>query len=172
MREVNAAFVPQHPKDGIQSLFRDDRSRMEVASSVLGQTEYRQDLVRHRFRDQGQVGHAGVQSALGHAVELGRQRVLHDDQPARFVYGPDTPRAVAARARQHDGHGPLTHVLSQRAEEDVDGQGQGLRGVLVGQQQPPPRDDHLFFGGQQVDRVGFHVHAIGHAMDRNLSMPG
>ncbi len=117
------------------------------------------------FDGQDEIGDAGLQGALGHAVELGRFGALDQDQPSRVVDGADPAGTVAPSAREDDADRPLAHVLGQGAEEMVDGQRQALRRVLVGQQQFAAGDDHLLLGRDKIDGVRFHGHTVFDAAD-------
>ena len=78
---------------------------------------------------------------------LRRGRVLDQDQAAAGLDLADAQRPVGTAAGEHHGHGLLLPVLGQRAEEGVDGGGQGRRArfqphaPLVEQQVLARRDD-------------------------------
>ena len=120
---------------------------------------------RHFAHGKDKIGNAGFHGTLGHAVELGGFRTLHEDQPTRVVDGANSSRTVASRARQHDSDRPLSYVLGQGAEEMVDGERQGLARVLVGQEQFAAGDDHLLLGRNEIDGVRLHGHTVLDAAD-------
>ncbi len=79
-----------------------------------------------------------------------------------------TQVAFQRRARQNNRHGPLAHILRQRAEERIDGQRKSFGGVFVGQQQLSPGNDHFFLRRDQIDRIRLDGHPIFHTVDGDL----
>ena len=55
----------------------------------------------HFARRQDGIDDAGIDRAPRHAVEIGRGLVLHDDESAGLVDGPNSPRAIAAGAGEN-----------------------------------------------------------------------
>ena len=100
----------------------------------------------HAFDRQHVVGHTRGQCAAGHAVKLGRGRVLHQHQAAVGRNGFKAQGAVAAGAREHDTNGPGPPVCAQRIEKMVNRQVQVLLFVAWGQAQVPVDHGHLFVG--------------------------
>ena len=112
------------------------------------------------------VDDARIDRAAGHAVELGRVGILHDDRAAGFVDRPDAARSVAARAGQKNPTAiARPGILGQRTEEHVDGQAQRPGGIFVGQQQLAARDDHLLLRRNQIDGVRLHLIPVADPMD-------
>jgi hypothetical protein len=90
---------------------------LEISHDLAGQCLHRGDHVRQ----------PGVHGACGHAGELGRGRVLHEDHARLPLDGLEAQRAVAAHARKNDADTALLGVLGQGAKEEINRQVQPAR---------------------------------------------
>ena len=124
-------------------------------------------------RRQHVIGEPGGDHAAGHAVELGRFRVLHQHDPARFVDRPHAARPVAAGPRQDHADRQIAQTAGQRVQKDVDGKinRMPLRQVLIGQEELAVRDGHVLFGRNQIDRVRLQRHAVLDPVQRHVGVP-
>ena len=111
------------------------------------------------------VDHPGVDGAARHAVETGHAGLLTEDQAAGPVDVDDPARTVTAGPRQDHGDGARAHVLGQRPEEVVDGQGQATGRILVGEQQSAARQDHVLARRDQIDPVRLDRHTVRDLLD-------
>ena len=145
--KVDAAHLFQHRVDVGEALligeegvvFRlDDGVVLGIVQKFVGDVLGREHV----------IDHAGGDGALGHAVKLGRGRLLHDGEPAFFLGGLDAARAVRAGAGEDHGDGVLLFLLGQGIQEYVDGMVERSLHV-VAQKQPAGMIGDVFFGGMR-----------------------
>ena len=112
----------------------------------------------------GRIAHrvdkAGGDGRVGHAVELRALWALRQRQTAGGVDLHHAAHAVAARAREHDGHHMLVVKAGGRGDEHVDGQVDHARGLcsqaegpLVAQVDIEPRRDEIDLAGLDARAV-------------------
>ena len=126
---------------------------------------------RHFRRRHGVIDKAGGDGAARHAVELGRLRVLGDDQTVLALDGAHTERAVSAGAGKDDADGAFALVLREGAEEEIDGQTLSARGRGLEELQCSIEQRHVVAGRDDVGAIRLHDHAVGHFMHRHASAP-
>ena len=102
----------------------------------------------------------GVDGAAGHAVVLGRGRVLHHGHPEVLLDGLQAQRAVAAHAGKNNADGLLPLVGRQLPEEEVDRHPQSPRGGRFEHLKFAVQDGQVRIGRNHVDVVGPHLHPI------------
>ena len=88
-----------------QSGAGDEGHVVEKGDDLAGQGLHRGDDVRQ----------PGLHGTAGHAIELGRGRVLHKDHARLLLDGLETQRAVRAHARKNDADAVILRVSSQGA---------------------------------------------------------
>ncbi len=118
------------------------------------------DLAGQGFRRGDQVGQTGIDGAAGHAVELGRGRLLHQHHAGFFLDGPQADGAVRAHAGEDDADAQLLPVLGQGAQEEIDGEAQAAGRRRFEQVQHPVQDRHVLVGGDHVDAVRLDLHPV------------
>ena len=148
--EVVVRAVPQQDDDpfvvaGLRRRRLDGRWRHapDDAENPVGQLVGRAD----------DLGEARGERALRHALELGRGRVLDDDEPALLLDRAEAQGAVRAHAREDDADGQLLQVRGKRAEEVVDGQAQAPRRVRLQEVEGPVEEGEVVIRRDHVDRV-------------------
>ena len=130
------------------------RSRPRAQVGVM--SDRRELLGECLGRERG-VRHAGVDRALGHAVELRRLRSLYQADTAVLLDGLQAERAVRAHAREDDPDRVAAELLRERTEEEVDRQPR----VRLHEVQRLAQQCDVRPGGRQVDLVGLDDDTVG-----------
>ena len=158
--EVVAGLGPQQDEDFLQGALvlllqgqfglGDDEGVPEIVDDLSGQILRRGD----------QVGQPGLNGAPGHAVELGRGRLLHQRHSRLFLDGPQPHRAVRAHAGEDDADAALLPVLGQGAQEEIDGETQAAGRRRFEQVQHAVQNGHVLVGGDHIDAVRLDPHPV------------
>ena len=159
--KVMARLGAQEDTDLFQGVFRlGGRGRDRAGPFAEGVGDVGDELGRHLGRRQDVVHQARGDGAPRHAVVLRGFGVLRHDHAPLALDRPDTLRAVAAGAGQHDADGPLALVLGEGTEEKVDGQTHAAGSGLFQQLQRAVQEGHVPVGRDDVGAVGLDRHPV------------
>ena len=158
--EIVAGLRPQQDDDLLEGAMAlvlvgqrgldDQGDVLEIGADLAGQQLHRADHVRQ----------PGVNGAAGHAVELGRGRVLHEDHPRLALDGFETQRAVRAHARKNDANAALFQVIGQGAQKEINRQPQPARRGRIEQVQDPVQDGHVLVRRNHIDALRLNPGAV------------
>ncbi len=159
-REVLAGLGPQQDEDFLQGALVLLLQRALCLGDDEGVPEIVDDLSGQLLRRGHQVGQPGLDGAPGHAVELGRGRLLHQRHSRLFLDGPQPHRAVRAHAGEDDADAALLPVLGQGAEEEIDRETQAAGRRRLEQVQHTVQNGHVLVGGDHIDAVRLDLHPV------------
>ncbi len=128
------------------------------------------ELAGDHFRRASKVHHPRGDRALRHAAELRRARLLGDGDAALGLDRPEALGPVGAGAGQHDADGALLVVLGERSEEGVDRQVKPASQLPRDEREDPAPDGEVSVGGDDVDAVRLHRHAV-RRLDHRSGVP-
>ncbi len=119
-----------------------------------------QDLVRYGFRRTYIIRQTGCDSAAGHTVKLGRNRILDKYRAAAFLDGSNPRCSIRTGTGQNYTEAGRALVIRQGLEKEVDRLRTGMDGIIIVDMQEPVMYGHFLIGGDGIYTVGRHRHEI------------
>ncbi len=119
-------------------------------------------LLRHFIGRQYIIHQARRDRTPGHAVVFCGFRLLHHHQSTLALHRTHAEGTITPGAGEHDANSMFSLILSQRAEENIDGQPHTTRRRSFGQMQVPVRKRHVSIGRNNVGAVRMNRHSVLH----------
>ena len=116
------------------------------------------DNLTRKFINGGHdIRQASLDSAAGHAIELGRSRVLHQGDPRLLLDSSQAQRAVRSHTREDDTDAASCISSARERKNESIGRRSPLGSHRVRQVQYPVQYGHVFIGRYYVDAIGLYL---------------
>ena len=162
-RKIAAAVITQQNQDVVEAaaVFKTRRIARDVPGAAWRNMAKVCDQPRRQFRRRrNNVRQPGVDHAAGHAVELGRARLLRQHQTALRLDRARAQSAIGTHAGKNHPGAAFVLLLRQRQHEKIYRQTQDARRRPLEQMQAAAQNRQILVGRNHIHRARREGHAV------------